>query len=165
MTIHTAKGLEFPYVFLCGLNEGVFPTKRTATVQAMEEERRLAFVAVTRAQKGLFLSESQGKNFDGTEKYVSRFLLDIDPALYVETNPARESLVADSKDYIASHTRNLSSGGESAEYYEGMRIKHLIFGEGTILETDEAKAVNIIKFDNLPTPRSISYKVKLEKIN
>ena len=45
-----------------------------------------------------------------------------------------------------------------------MRIKHLIFGEGTILETDEAKAVNIIKFDNLPTPRSISYKVKLEKI-
>ena len=73
-------------------------------------------------------------------------------------------MVADSKDYIASHTRNLSSGGESAEYYEGMRIKHLIFGEGTILETDEAKAVNIIKFDNLPTPRSISYKVKLEKI-
>ena len=53
MTVHSAKGLEFPYVFLCAMNEGVFPSKKTDTIQKMEEERRLAFVAMTRAQKGL----------------------------------------------------------------------------------------------------------------
>lgn len=52
MTVHSAKGLEFPYVFLCGMNEGIFPSRKTNTKQAMEEERRLAFVAVTRAEKG-----------------------------------------------------------------------------------------------------------------
>ena len=51
MTIHTAKGLEFPYVFLCGMNEGIFPSRRTRTLEGMEEERRLAFVALTRARK------------------------------------------------------------------------------------------------------------------
>ena len=57
MTVHSAKGLEFPYVFLCAMNEGVFPSKKTDTIQKMEEERRLAFVAMTRAQKGLYLSK------------------------------------------------------------------------------------------------------------
>ncbi|MEI3522713.1 MAG: 3'-5' exonuclease [Anaerotignum sp.] len=60
MTVHSAKGLEFPYVFLCGMNEGIFPSRKTNTKQAMEEERRLAFVAVTRAEKGLFLTEAEG---------------------------------------------------------------------------------------------------------
>lgn len=53
MTVHTAKGLEFPYVFICGLDEGMFPSKRTSSFEAMEEERRLAFVAMTRAEKGV----------------------------------------------------------------------------------------------------------------
>ena len=51
MTVHAAKGLEFPYVFLCAMNEGIFPSKKTSTIDGMEEERRLAFVAMTRAQK------------------------------------------------------------------------------------------------------------------
>lgn len=63
MTVHSAKGLEFPYVFLCAMNEGVFPSKRTDTIQGMEEERRLAFVAMTRAEKVLYLSEAEGRNF------------------------------------------------------------------------------------------------------
>ena len=75
MTVHSAKGLEFPYVFLCAMNEGVFPSKKTDTIQKMEEERRLAFVAMTRAQKGLYLSEAEGRNFDGSPRYPSRFLL------------------------------------------------------------------------------------------
>lgn len=66
MTVHSAKGLEFPYVFLCAMNEGVLPSKKTDTIQKMEEERRLAFVAMTRAQKGLYLSEAEGRNFDGS---------------------------------------------------------------------------------------------------
>ena len=55
MTVHAAKGLEFPYVFLCQMNEGVFPSRKTSTAEGMEEERRLAFVAMTRAEKGLYL--------------------------------------------------------------------------------------------------------------
>ncbi|MFR1618636.1 MAG: ATP-dependent helicase, partial [Dysosmobacter welbionis] len=81
MTVHSAKGLEFPYVFLCGMNEGIFPSRKVRTLQGLEEERRLAFVAMTRAEKGLFLSEADGRNFDGSPRYPSRFLLDISPEL------------------------------------------------------------------------------------
>ena len=59
MTIHAAKGLEFPYVFLCCLNEGILPSKKTDSPEGMEEERRLAFVALTRAKRGLVLSDSE----------------------------------------------------------------------------------------------------------
>ncbi|MGN0479009.1 MAG: ATP-dependent helicase, partial [Hominenteromicrobium sp.] len=85
MTVHTAKGLEFPYVFLCSMNEGIFPSRKTRTLPAMEEERRLAFVAMTRAQTGLYLTEAEGRNLDGSPRYPSRFLLDIDPALLTYT--------------------------------------------------------------------------------
>ena len=54
MTVHAAKGLEFPHVFLCALNEGIFPSKKTSTIEGMEEERRLAFVAMSRAMKVYF---------------------------------------------------------------------------------------------------------------
>ena len=76
MTVHAAKGLEFPYVFLCGMNEGIFPSRKVRTLPGMEEERRLAFVALTRAEKGLYLSEADGWNFDGSPRYPSRFLLE-----------------------------------------------------------------------------------------
>lgn len=64
-------------MFLCGMNEGIFPSRKVRTRQGMEEERRLAFVAVTRAEKGLYLSEADGTNFDGSPRYPSRFLLDM----------------------------------------------------------------------------------------
>ena len=89
MTVHTAKGLEFPYVFLCGMNEGIFPSRKTATREGMEEERRLAFVAVTRAEKELYITEAEGRNFDGTPRYPSRFILDIDQHLLHYTQPPR----------------------------------------------------------------------------
>ena len=66
MTVHSAKGLEFPHVFLCAMNEGIFPSKKTRTLPGMEEERRLCFVAMTRAQKALYLSEAEGRNLDGS---------------------------------------------------------------------------------------------------
>ena len=90
MTVHAAKGLEFPYVFLCGMNEGIFPSRKVRTLQAMEEERRLAFVALTRAEKGLYLSEADGRNFDGSPRYPSRFVLDIDDNLLTFTHPPEE---------------------------------------------------------------------------
>lgn len=60
MTVHVAKGLEFPYVFLCGMNEGVFPSRKVKDVLGVEEERRLAFVAMTRAERQLYLSGLKG---------------------------------------------------------------------------------------------------------
>ena len=93
MTVHSAKGLEFPYVFLCAMNEGIFPSRKTRTIQAMEEERRLAFVAVTRAKRGLFISEAEGRNHDGSPRYPSRFVLDIDKTLLRHINDPREGLI------------------------------------------------------------------------
>lgn len=79
MTIHSAKGLEFPYVFVCSMNEGDFPNIKTSENE--EEERRLAYVACTRAQKGLYLSSSEEVNFFGMKKEPSRFISDIDKDL------------------------------------------------------------------------------------
>ena len=81
MTIHAAKGLEFPIVFLMGLNEGILPSRKTKTRAAMEEERRLAFVAMTRAKDRLYLSEAEGLGIDGYVRFPSRFLLDVDKSL------------------------------------------------------------------------------------
>ncbi|MCL1866859.1 MAG: UvrD-helicase domain-containing protein, partial [Oscillospiraceae bacterium] len=76
MTIHTAKGLEFPYVFVCGLNEGIFPSRRADTDRMLEEERRLAYVAFTRAEDKLFLSDSEGYSHVNQFRYPSRFIFD-----------------------------------------------------------------------------------------
>ena len=76
MTIHTAKGMEFQYVFICGMNEGVFPSRKIMTAEDMDEERRLAYVAMTRAIKGLFLSDSEGFSNDNVFKLPSRFIFD-----------------------------------------------------------------------------------------
>ena len=64
MTVHTAKGMEFPSVFVCGLSEGNFPSRRSSGPEDVEEERRLAYVAFTRAERNLFLSDSEGYNHD-----------------------------------------------------------------------------------------------------
>ena len=164
MTVHTAKGLEFPYVFLCGMNEGIFPSKKTGTLQAMEEERRLAFVAVTRAQKKLFLSEAGGRNFDGSPRFPSRFLLDIDPDLLEFTQPPREGLIAETKDYIRLTARFYVNAGEQKLFSAGQRVKHKIFGEGVVQEADQERGAYSILFDGMDTPRSISFHVPLEAL-
>lgn len=161
MTVHTAKGLEFPYVFLCAMNEGIFPSKKTRTLPAMEEERRLAFVAMTRAEKGLYLTEAEGRNFDGSPRYPSRFLLDIDPALLMYTEKPREGLIAEARDYIAYTERFLSEDAHTPRFAVGQRVKHSVFGTGVILDVDTAKSAYLVQFDEIPTPRSISFKVKL----
>ncbi len=162
MTIHTAKGLEFSYVFLCAMNEGIFPSRKTNTIQKMEEERRLAFVAVTRAKKRLFLSEAEGKNFDGTFRYPSRFLLDIDPSLLTYTRQPREGLIAETKSYIESQVKQLEEGETTRVLPAGQRVRHSIFGMGTVLETDLTRFAYIVQFDDLDTSRAISFRAKLE---
>lgn len=163
MTVHSAKGLEFPYVFLCAMNEGVFPSKKTDTIQKMEEERRLAFVAMTRAQKGLYLSEAEGRNFDGSPRYPSRFLLDIEPALLDYIQKPQEGLIIETKDYLVINERYLADEENQLSLAVGQRVKHNIFGSGTVVDVDLIKAAHLVKFDNIDTPRSISFRAKLEK--
>lgn len=163
MTVHSAKGLESPYVFLCAMNEGVFPSKKTDTIQKMEEERRLAFVAMTRAQKGLYLSEAEGRNFDGSPRYPSRFLLDIEPALLDYTQKPQEGLIIETKDYLVINERYLADEENQLSLAVGQRVKHNIFGSGTVVDVDLIKAAHLVKFDNIDTPRSISFRAKLEK--
>ena len=164
MTVHSAKGLEFPYVFLCAMNEGVFPSKKTDTIQKMEEERRLAFVAMPRAQKGLYLSEAEGRNFDGSPRYPSRFLLDIEPALLDYTQKPQEGLIRETKDYLVINERYLADEENQSSLAVGQRVKHSIFGSGTVVDVDLIKAAHLVKFDNIDTPRSISFRAKLEKV-
>ena len=160
MTVHAAKGLEFPYVFLCGMNEGVFPSKRTNTLPKMEEERRLAFVAMTRAQRRLYLSEAEGRNLDGSPKYPSRFVLDIDPALLELTHPPKDGLIEEARSYIQVSEKYLPQ--ELTALAVGQRVRHFAFGEGTVVGIDTEKGAHLIQFDGMRTPRSISFKVQLE---
>ncbi len=162
MTVHAAKGLEFPYVFLCGMNEGVFPSRKTRTLPGMEEERRLAFVAVTRAEKRLFLSEAEGRNLDGSPRYPSRFLLDIGAENLEFTAPPREGLICEARDYIAVSERFLPEEEQKAGFAVGARVRHAVLGEGTVIEIDVEKGAHIVKFDTVATPRAISFRAKLE---
>lgn len=161
MTVHAAKGLEFPYVFLCSMNEGIFPSRKVRTLPGMEEERRLAFVALTRAERGLYLSEADGRNFDGSPRYPSRFLLEIDPSLLSFTEPPEEGLLQEAQNFIR-HSQSLLPEEEAPTLPEGQRVRHFLFGEGTVLETDRDKGAYVIQFDGMATPRKISFRVKLE---
>ncbi|MGN1414192.1 MAG: ATP-dependent helicase [Anaerovoracaceae bacterium] len=163
MTVHTAKGLEFPYVFLCGMNEGIFPSRKTSTLQAMEEERRLAFVAVTRAEKALFLTEAEGRNFDGSPRYPSRFLLDMgQDVLEYDRKPA-DTLVEQTRSFVEAKDRFLTDEEGQTAFVPGQRVRHGIFGEGTILEIDLERQAWVIQFDQNKTPRTLTFRAKLEK--
>ena len=162
MTVHAAKGLEFPYVFLCQMNEGVFPSRKTSTPEGMEEERRLAFVALTRAEKGLYLSEAAGRSFRGSPVYPSRFLLDIDKGLLVYTQPPKEGLIEEAREYIENSVF-WTTEEQRSFLPPGKRVRHKVFGEGTVLGADEKKGAYVVQFDGMETPRSISFRVGLEE--
>ena len=133
MTVHSAKGLEFPHVFLCGMNEGKSPSRKVRTLPGMEE-RRLAFVAVTRVEQTLCLTEAEG--MDDSPRYSSRFILDIDPELIAYTEPPREGLIADARAMIAVRDRYLSDGAVMPRLEVGQRVRHSAFGSGTIVDVD-----------------------------
>lgn len=164
MTVHTSKGLEFPYVFLCGMNEGIFPSRKTKTREGMEEERRLAFVAMTRAKKRLYLSEAKGRNLDGSPRYPSRFILDIDQNLLEYDRKPEEGLIKEAREYIELSSRCLLTDEAPSHYPIGQKILHKIFGPGTIVDVDTEKSAYAILFDGMETPRTISFRVKLEKM-
>ena len=163
MTVHASKGLEFPYVFLCGMNEGIFPSRKITTLEGMEEERRLAFVAVTRAEKGLFLSEADGRNFDSSPRYPSRFLLDIDDRYLEYTQKPNDGLIHDARLYINHKICCMENAEKGNEFSLGQKVKHSVFGEGTITGIDQEQGSYQIQFERFETPRMIAFRVKLEK--
>ncbi len=163
MTVHAAKGLEFPYVFLIGMNEGVFPSRKVRTLAGMEEERRLAFVAMTRAEKRLYLSEAEGRNLDNTPRYPSRFLLDISPELLEHTAPPAEGLIRDARSYIRSTERYLPDSEDALRFKVGDRVNHVLIGAGTVIDIDADHDAYVVRFDALPTPRTISFRVRMTK--
>ncbi len=163
MTVHAAKGLEFPHVFLCGMSEGIFPSRKINTKEAMEEERRLAFVAMTRAEKSLFLTTADGRNLDGSPRYPSRFILDIDQDLIEYTAPPEEGLIKEARHYIDRATDILRGQEEDAAFARGQRVEHFLFGAGTVVDVDLTKRAHIVQFDDMDTPRAISFRAKLTK--
>lgn len=164
MTIHAAKGLEFGHVFLCAMSEGVLPSRKTLTPEAMEEERRLAFVAMTRARDGLYLSEAEGFGHEGGARYPSRFLLDIDAnTLQFSNRPSDEALGRAREAYRAADQWRAGLALE-AKFAVGTRVKHHAFGVGTVQSIDTQKRAYLVQFDTLPTPRAISFKAKMESV-
>jgi len=163
MTVHAAKGLEFPHVILCGMNEGVFPSRRVKDLAGMEEERRLAFVAMTRARRSLYLTAAEGRNFDNTPRYPSRFVLDVADGLIEHEGEVNEALIADARKYIAESESYLPDelGSPLAA---GVRVRHPYFGEGLVLGVDTERGAYLIKFDAYPTPRKIAFRVRLEAL-
>ncbi len=151
MTIHQSKGLEFPVVFILGLTEGVFPNHRSIRERRKdgeEEERRLMYVAVTRARSMLFLLESEGFMSDGGAlKYPSRFISEISPELLeVKGNPD-PSLFDGTRDMVNLLESELGMGGE-APMAPGTVVEHKIFGRGTVLGYTPATRSYRVKFAN-----------------
>ena len=162
MTIHAAKGLEFPHVFLCSLSEGVLPSRKTKTLEGMEEERRLAFVAVTRARDGLYLTEAAGFSHEGSPRHPSRFLLDIDQrVLQFSNKPSDEELSCARAAYAASD-KWMAGMAADARFSPGDCVLHKAFGRGVVERLDEEKRAYIVHFDSLDTPRAISFRAKLD---
>jgi DNA helicase-2/ATP-dependent DNA helicase PcrA len=156
MTVHAAKGLEFPVVFVTGLEDGVFPSLRNGEDQkAIEEERRLAYVSITRARERLFLSNARYRRLFGRDAapfVESRFIADIPDACIarpVPRKPARPAWMAGERPRPTSAPAPLTlkrEGGISVEYDEGytprhdeggrfrlgQRVRHAKFGEGEV---------------------------------
>lgn len=162
MTIHTAKGLEFPYVFVCGVNEGIFPSKHVDTEAMLEEERRMAYVACTRAERGLYISDAEGLNYDDSFRYPSRFIFNIDREAIDYVNELPQRLVDDTKSYIAaneSHYMPLDT-----ELKPGDRVRHKVFGEGTITGIRGDIGCYVVKFDRVETERNLKIGTGLERV-
>ena len=140
MTIHQAKGLEFPVVFIAGLSEGIFPNRRSVRERkkkGMEEERRLMYVAVTRAEKTLFLTESEGYSVQGGfNKYPSRFLREIQDNLFVTEGTISDEIWenADSFKNNLDVEINAKTGVGYSLIDIGSEVYHDHFGEGVVTE-------------------------------
>jgi DNA helicase-2/ATP-dependent DNA helicase PcrA len=141
MTMHSAKGLEFPLVFLCGLEDGLFPHQRSiADPNGLEEERRLCYVGITRAKQILYITHAEQRRLHGTDSFsqASRFIAEIPEELVEEVRP-RVQVSRPMRS--ASPQRGRGGGGKVAPGSEtgvrlGQRVRHGKFGDGVILNCE-----------------------------
>jgi len=141
MTLHSAKGLEFPVVFLVGMEEGLFPSQRSVDDEGrLEEERRLAYVGITRAREKLIITHAESRRMHGTEMLArpSRFLAEVPAELIDEVRPR----VQVSRPLYSSprHAGASSSLEESRPLKLGQRVSHPSFGEGVVLSAEGSGA-------------------------
>ncbi|WP_416310887.1 DNA helicase II [Pseudomonas sp. W03] len=168
MTLHSAKGLEFPLVFLAGMEEGLFPHKMSLEEPGrLEEERRLAYVGITRAMQRLVMTYAETRRLYGSETYnkVSRFVREIPPSLIQEVRLSN------------SVSRPLSGGQRSGNLFSGasvpdtpfslgQSVRHPLFGDGVILnfEGSGAQARVQVNFDSEGSKWLMMGYAKLEAI-
>jgi DNA helicase-2/ATP-dependent DNA helicase PcrA len=140
MTLHSAKGLEFPVVFLVGMEEGLFPSQRSVDDEGrLEEERRLAYVGITRAREKLIVSHAESRRMHGTEMLArpSRFLGEMPAELIDEVRPR----VNVTRPLYAGRPGEVSPAREeSLPVKLGQRVNHPSFGEGVVISAEGSGA-------------------------
>lgn len=183
MTIHSAKGLEFPYVFLCGMEDGLFPgtmTINSGDPEEMEEERRLCYVGITRAKDRLFLSSAKQRMMHGSNNYnpISRFIKEI-PQELLDMGGYRKAV---NQTFAPKPQPDVSpvftwkptfgktftvSRAETLDYGVGDRVRHVKFGEGTVQEIKNGgKDYEVsVDFDTYGTKRMFASFAKLQKLS
>ena len=149
-------------VLICGLNEGVFPSRKAVMPEDMDEERRLAFVAMTRAKDRLYLTDSEGVASDGLFKYPSRFIFEAGIENLLCLSELDETLVKRTKQFIGHDEAKRDAMRD--RYETGTRVNHKVFGLGTITGVDTERGFYIIKFDSLPTERNLMLSAPLEEV-
>ncbi|MCP5150195.1 MAG: DNA helicase II [Chromatiales bacterium] len=137
MTLHSAKGLEFPVVFLCGLEEGLFPHQRSSDdPNRLEEERRLCYVGMTRARRQLYLTHAESRRLHGAEHFTvaSRFLREVPPDLIQEVRMrASVTRPAFQRGGVAEPRPRSRPADDGGGLRLGQRVAHPKFGEGVVL--------------------------------
>jgi len=131
MTLHNAKGLEFPVVFIIGMEEGIFPHSRSMnSIEELEEERRLCYVGITRAREKVFLSSSQSHSIYGDTSFrtVSRFINEISQDLVIDENKI------ESEDIKRGMAVGKEGYGGDYSYKKGDLIEHKYWGQGKVLK-------------------------------
>ena len=181
MTMHSAKGLEFPKVFVVGMEENIFPSSRSCeSEEEIEEERRLAYVAITRAKEKLYLTHARQRMLYGRtdSNRVSRFIKEL-PVENIEKTeePGMEDFFpASDKQVNAPYSINLqqqlaqrnrtSDQMQSQEFSVGDRVKHNIFGEGLVLSATKMANDTLLEiaFETKGTKKIMANFAKLKKL-
>jgi DNA helicase-2/ATP-dependent DNA helicase PcrA len=165
MTMHSAKGLEFPLVFITGMEQGLFPSQRSIEESGIEEERRLCYVGVTRAQSRLFLSMAEHRRLYGRDHFntTSRFIDEIPDDLLLEIRPRLNV----TKPVMQTPRRQSLREENTTGLMIGQRVMHAKFGEGIVTdyEGQGAHARVYINFEDVGPKWLVMAYAKLEILN
>jgi len=139
MTMHSAKGLEFPLVFLCGMEDGLFPHQRSiADPNGLEEERRLCYVGITRAKENLYITHAEQRRLYGADNYsqASRFIAEIPEEFVEEIRPRVQVSSPAQKPRRRARSSGSIAPGADVGVRLGQRVRHGKFGDGVILNCE-----------------------------